>query len=113
MASSVKAVRVAAALPLAAVLALAGCGSANATPTVTVPAPTSTSSRWTGDDRIITPLTRNTPTVRLYTVKRGDTLWSIAVSQTGDGHNWKRIQRANHLKGTKIRPGQRLVIVGS
>jgi LysM repeat protein len=51
------------------------------------------------------------PTVR-YTVKPGDTLWSIAVGHyAGDPRDgiW-RIERRNHLSGAVIQPGQRLLL---
>ena len=51
------------------------------------------------------------PTVR-YTVKPGDTLWSIAVGHfAGDPRDaiWK-IERRNHLSGAVIQPGQRLLL---
>ncbi len=51
------------------------------------------------------------PTVR-YTVKPGDTLWSIAVSHyAGDPRDgiWK-IERKNHLGSPVIQPGQSLVL---
>ena len=45
-----------------------------------------------------------------YTVKQGDTLWSIAESQTGSGYNWVEIVEANQIKnpanvevGTKLK----------
>jgi nucleoid-associated protein YgaU len=51
------------------------------------------------------------PTQR-YTVRPGDTLWSIAASRYGgdprDGI-WK-IERRNKLGAALIRPGQRLVL---
>lgn len=47
---------------------------------------------------------------KTYVVKRHDTLWRIAVRFTGDGHNWKKIAQRNHVKGTLIYVGQRLVI---
>jgi hypothetical protein len=49
---------------------------------------------------------------RRYTVRAGDTLWSIAVSHfTGDPREgvWELRER-NHLAGTVIQPGQRLVL---
>ena len=51
------------------------------------------------------------PTVR-YTVKPGDTLWTIAVRHyAGDPRDgiWK-IERRNHLSGALISPGQRLLL---
>jgi LysM repeat protein len=50
-----------------------------------------------------------------YLVKPTDTLWSIAVSHyAGDPREgvWKLRER-NHLTGTIVRPGQRLVLPGS
>jgi LysM repeat protein len=51
------------------------------------------------------------PTVR-YTVKPGDTLWSIAVARyAGDPRDAiYRIGRKNHLHGSVIVPGQTLVL---
>ena len=49
---------------------------------------------------------------RAYTVKPGDTLWSIAASRYGGdprGAVWKITQR-NGLHGASIRAGQRLVL---
>ena len=49
-----------------------------------------------------------------YRVKKGDTLWRIAVRMYGPGehagHQWTRIARANHIHGTTIRVGQVLRI---
>ncbi|HEY7731439.1 MAG TPA: LysM peptidoglycan-binding domain-containing protein [Gaiellaceae bacterium] len=47
-----------------------------------------------------------------YTVKPGDTLWSIAAANlAGDPREgvWE-LQQRNRLSGTLIRPGQRLVL---
>ena len=51
------------------------------------------------------------PTVR-YTVKPGDTLWSIAASHyAGDPRDAiYRIDRKNDLSGSVIVPGQSLVL---
>jgi LysM repeat protein len=49
---------------------------------------------------------------RQYTVRSHDTLWSIAAAHyAGDPRDgvWK-IERRNKLRGTVIRPGQRLVL---
>jgi LysM repeat protein len=47
-----------------------------------------------------------------YVVRAGDTLWSIASSHYGGDPReavW-RLQNRNHLAGTLVRPGQRLVL---
>ena len=51
------------------------------------------------------------PEVR-YTVRPGDTLWSIAARHyAGDPRDAiYRIDRRNHLTGSTIVPGQRLVL---
>lgn len=35
------------------------------------------------------------PTETSYTVKKGDTLWSISKNIYGDGNSWKKIKEAN------------------
>jgi LysM repeat protein len=47
-----------------------------------------------------------------YTVKPGDTLWSIAASRyAGDPRDAiYRIERRNHLGGAVIVPGQKLLL---
>lgn len=51
------------------------------------------------------------PEVR-YTVKSGDTLWAIAISHyAGDPRDAiYRIDHRNHLGGSTIVPGERLVL---
>jgi hypothetical protein len=49
---------------------------------------------------------------RAYVVRPADTLWSIAAANyAGDPREaiW-RLQRRNGLRGTLLRPGQRLVL---
>ena len=49
---------------------------------------------------------------QVYVVQPGDTLWSIAAGRyAGDTREgvWK-LQRRNHLLGTTISPGQKLVL---
>ena len=48
-----------------------------------------------------------------YTVKKGDTLWSIAKKFLGDGNKFKEIQKQNGLKDTIIYPGTVLQIPSS
>lgn len=46
-----------------------------------------------------------------YTVKRGDTMWSIARRFLGNGSRYPEIERANNLKeGYVLLPGQVLII---
>ena len=46
-----------------------------------------------------------------YTVKKGDTLYSIARSHYGDGKQWQRIAVANPgLEPSKLRVGQTITI---
>ena len=57
------------------------------------------------------PAPEDEPSVRRYTVRRGDTLSRIAKKFYGDGQKWKRIAKANHLADPdEIREGQSLVI---
>ena len=47
-----------------------------------------------------------------YVVRVGDTLWTIAASHYGGDTRegvW-RLQDRNHLAGTLVRPGERLVL---
>jgi hypothetical protein len=51
-------------------------------------------------------------TKQVYTVRQYDTLWAIAAAHyAGDARDavW-RIQERNRLRGTTLRPGQRLVL---
>jgi LysM repeat protein len=48
----------------------------------------------------------------VYVVRPTDTLWSIAASHyAGDPRDgvWK-LERRNHLRGTTLRPGERLIL---
>jgi LysM repeat protein len=50
-------------------------------------------------------------TSRIYTVKKGDSLWIIAHKYYKDGSEWPTIARANKLRNPNlIYPGQRLKI---
>ena len=52
----------------------------------------------------------DTEPVRHYIVRRHDNLWRISVRMCGNGHKWKQIRKANHIRGTLIRTGQLLTI---
>lgn len=49
-----------------------------------------------------------------YTVKQGDTLWKIALSQLGDGERWQEIAEANDIPidNPEVEIGQELTIPG-
>ena len=49
---------------------------------------------------------------REYTVREGDTLWSIASAQMGNGTRWVEIQKLNDMAGTAVRVGQILRLPG-
>jgi outer membrane protein OmpA-like peptidoglycan-associated protein len=52
-------------------------------------------------------------TTREYTVKKGDSLWTIAQSQLGSGHRWKYLADMNkdRVKNpNKLRPGTKIII---
>jgi nucleoid-associated protein YgaU len=47
-----------------------------------------------------------------YTVKPGDTLYSIAAQKLGNGNEWHAIAELNEIQNPKlIRPGQDLEIL--
>ena len=49
---------------------------------------------------------------QVYVVRAGDTLWTIAASHYGGDPRegvW-RLQDRNHLAGTLVRPGEKLVL---
>jgi nucleoid-associated protein YgaU len=51
------------------------------------------------------------PTTKTYTIKKGDTLFSIAKSSYGTGRDWQKIASANPgLEPSKLRVGQQIVI---
>lgn len=51
------------------------------------------------------------PSVRIYTVERGDSLWTIARALYGDGSRWTAIADANPaVKGGQIHPGDMLIL---
>jgi 5'-nucleotidase len=51
------------------------------------------------------------PSADFYTVKRGDTLYSIARTRYGDGKQWQRIAAANPgVSPAKLLAGQTIVL---
>lgn len=48
----------------------------------------------------------------LYTVQSGDSLWTIAERELGDGSRYGELQQLNGLAGTMIYPGQVLKLPG-
>ena len=45
-----------------------------------------------------------------YTVKKGDTLWSISQRSYGDGKQYKKIAAANNIKNNQVNVGQVLTL---
>ena len=59
-----------------------------------------------GEGQVVEPFTQ-----RVYVVRKGDTLWSIADAYYGDGQRWRDILEANPgLEPTKMRVGQQLIL---
>ena len=52
------------------------------------------------------------PNEALYTVRAGDTLWSIAAARLGNGSRAAEIQQLNNLTSTTLTIGQRLRLPG-
>jgi len=51
------------------------------------------------------------PMATTYTIKKGDTLWSIAKKHLGDGQRWRDIVAANPgLVPAKLRVGQKIAL---
>lgn len=48
--------------------------------------------------------------IKTYTVKRGDSLWSIAAKQLGNGSSYREIMKVNGLKKQIIYAGQKLIL---
>jgi len=73
----------------------------------TAPTPTSVAAA-AGSGKAPAPKAGSGP--RTYTVRAGDSLWSISTRFYGTGVYWTKIGDANHLTSTLIHPGQVLVI---
>lgn len=57
------------------------------------------------------PLPPAEPVARTYTIKKGDTFWSIAAREYGDGQKWKAISAANpSVDPKKLAVGQQITL---
>ena len=57
------------------------------------------------------PLPPAQPVSRTYTIRKGDTLWSIAQREYGDGQRWKDISAANpSVDPKKLAIGQQITL---
>ena len=66
---------------------------------------------FTGDDEEVKEEVKEAPEAKTYTVKKGDTLWSIAEGQTGSGYNFTDLATANKLKNADmLEVGQKLTL---
>lgn len=43
------------------------------------------------------PVQRVPAPVKLYVAREGDSMWSIAFSQCGNGNDWRPLAKANHI----------------
>ncbi|MEV2249413.1 N-acetylmuramoyl-L-alanine amidase [Streptomyces sp. NPDC050147] len=60
------------------------------------------------DERLKHPASWSPGGSASYTVRKGDTLWSIAVHELGDGSRYGEIKSLNGLKSDALTPGQKL-----
>lgn len=57
------------------------------------------------------PLTPAQPVNRTYTIRKGDTFWSIATREYGSGKKWMDIAQANpSVDPKKLRIGQQILL---
>lgn len=51
------------------------------------------------------------PAPKTYTVRGGDSVWSIAASQCHDGRKWNVLASANHIRYPyPVTPGQKIMV---
>lgn len=94
------------ALTLAGVLAWSP--SAAPQPHVVMPAITLSAPDLTAALRVPEPVVKAS---KIYAVRSGDNLWTIAQKQCHDGTDWKKLAAANHLPdGNALRIGQIVTI---
>ena len=55
---------------------------------------------------VFPPVQQPSPVASTYTVRKSDTMWSIAYHRCGDGEKWKAIQALNSNNPWVITPGQ-------
>lgn len=77
-----------------------------ATPTVRTNSPASVNERSVPTQSVAAPAAASTT----YTVRRGDTLWSIAQRHYGNGHRWSQIAEANRISANQLAVGQQLYL---
>lgn len=64
-----------------------------------------------GESFDLEPLAPQPPANRTYTIRKGDTLWSIAKREYGNGQRWKEIAQANpSVDPKKMLIGQQVVL---
>lgn len=68
------------------------------------------SSRYSKISGVMSDSSLQSKGVKTYTVKQGDTLWTIAQKHLGDGSQYEKIKKASNLTTTKINVGQILRI---
>ncbi len=57
------------------------------------------------------PVSKGTAGAGTYTVRQGDTLWSIAKNHLGNGSRWREISNANNgLKPEQLKVGSAIVL---
>lgn len=64
---------------------------------------------WIAVDNLL--LVKDNPEIQtfaVYTVKKGDTLWTVALNKLGSGLRYPEIMKLNRLKSTSLQIGQKL-----
>ena len=75
------------------------------------PVATKKGKKTKGGTKQVTSKSKKKTTYKMYTVKRGDTLWAIAKKYYGSGAKYTKIATANKLKNPNIiKIGQKLKI---